>query len=303
MIELLGLNRRNTHFDLVRLKTMKLILSRKGFDSAAGKVPSPIFSDNSMVSFPIPDPQSQIRYADIRGNAHASLGELISDLSEVSPEDRAHLDPDLSAHSLNRSEGWRPVFGQTGSAERHLQNNAVSPGDLFLFFGLFRRVQRLEEHWKYVRASRPIHVIFGWLQIAERIPILKWPTERRWATYHPQFCQPRSPLNVMYVSTEYLSLPGLKTEIPGAALFSRYRPALQLTAPESRSSSHWLLPKCFEEQLDRPSLTYHKNQARWSRHDDGVLLSSAGRGQEFVLDCDKSPGVISWITELVREAR
>ncbi|WP_418483231.1 hypothetical protein [Dysosmobacter sp.] len=33
---------------------MKIILSRKGFDSANGGIVSPIFEDGTMVSFPIP---------------------------------------------------------------------------------------------------------------------------------------------------------------------------------------------------------------------------------------------------------
>ncbi len=34
---------------------VKLILSRKGFDSSSGGVPSPIFSDGRMLSLPIPE--------------------------------------------------------------------------------------------------------------------------------------------------------------------------------------------------------------------------------------------------------
>ena len=33
---------------------MKVILSRKGFDSANGGILSPIFEDGTMLSFPIP---------------------------------------------------------------------------------------------------------------------------------------------------------------------------------------------------------------------------------------------------------
>lgn len=33
---------------------MKIILSRKGFDSANGGIVSPIFEDGTMISFPIP---------------------------------------------------------------------------------------------------------------------------------------------------------------------------------------------------------------------------------------------------------
>ena len=41
---------------------MKLVLSRKGFDSSSGGVPSPIFADGTMLSLPIPDDGSSLRY-------------------------------------------------------------------------------------------------------------------------------------------------------------------------------------------------------------------------------------------------
>lgn len=43
---------------------MKIIMSRKGFDSGYGGVASPIFSDRSMVSLPIPARWSVKSYED-----------------------------------------------------------------------------------------------------------------------------------------------------------------------------------------------------------------------------------------------
>lgn len=59
---------------------MKLILSRKGFDSSVGGVASPIFSSGRLLSLPIPDPNSPIRCGDIaidemiQSDAKGSLG-------------------------------------------------------------------------------------------------------------------------------------------------------------------------------------------------------------------------------------
>jgi len=33
---------------------------------------------------------------------------------------------------------------------------------------------------------------------------------------------------------------------------------------------------------------------------NGVLLTAASRGQEFVLDCDDYPEAVGWLAELVR---
>ncbi|NLS76228.1 MAG: hypothetical protein GXY76_03110, partial [Chloroflexi bacterium] len=109
---------------------MKLVFSRKGFDSAAGGMPSPILPDGRLVSLPILDSRSRIRYGDITSDGR-SLGPLVDQLSDgrVRSHWRAHLDPDLVRESLLRSPGWRPLFGQAGAAQGHLRNHGVGPGD------------------------------------------------------------------------------------------------------------------------------------------------------------------------------
>ncbi|HSH28138.1 MAG TPA: hypothetical protein VK972_10310, partial [Wenzhouxiangella sp.] len=75
---------------------MKIILSRKGFDSAAGGVPSPILPDGRIVSLPIPDQRSPVRYGEI-GSDGRDIGALVSNLTggRIRRSSRAHLDPDL----------------------------------------------------------------------------------------------------------------------------------------------------------------------------------------------------------------
>jgi Nucleotide modification associated domain 3 len=200
---------------------MKIILSRKGFDSSAGGKASPIFPDGTMLSLPIPDKASPIAYQDIAGNQHASVGELVEDLAKRPPAHRAHLDPDLSAHALPRMHGWRPLFGQEVAAEKHLENHNVGAGDIFVFFGRFRRVERPASQWQYVRSCRPVHVIFGWLQVAERVPVCEWPDTEEWAHYHPHFHRKPHPANVVYVAAKRLVLPGVKSPaVPGAETVS-----------------------------------------------------------------------------------
>jgi len=274
---------------------MKIILSRKGFDSTSGGVPSPIFPDGTMISLPIPDRSSTIAYNEIAGNALATVGELVHDLAGIPPTHRAHLDPDLSAHSIPRSEGWRPLFGQVGAAEKHLENQGVGVGDVFLFFGLFRNVEKSDDGWQYLRGSRPIHLIFGWLQVAERVGVSNWPAESSWALRHPHFRREADPINVLYIGADHLDLPGLTPSIPGAGLFNHFRPELQLTDPESRLPSHWLLPQWFHPEGRRSALTYHSDASRWHRSANGVALRSAARGQEFVLNCDDYPESIEWL--------
>ena len=44
---------------------MKLVLSRKGFDSSAGGIPSPILPDGRLISLPIPSREDDFTFADI----------------------------------------------------------------------------------------------------------------------------------------------------------------------------------------------------------------------------------------------
>ena len=82
------------------MKPRKLILSRKGFDSASGGCPSPIFPDGTMYSLPIPSGGAQITYGDLY-YGDINIGQLVDDLTRRRyPENRfdardgVHLDPD-----------------------------------------------------------------------------------------------------------------------------------------------------------------------------------------------------------------
>ena len=120
---------------------MRLILSRKGFDSAAGGCPSPIFPDGSMIALPIPDKRSPIRYGDLKWRGR-NLGDVVSKLTRGTQRSdyRAHLDPDLREDICRQQAGWLPTLGQHRAAQGHLRNQGVGVGDLFLFWGVFRAV-------------------------------------------------------------------------------------------------------------------------------------------------------------------
>ncbi|WP_267939832.1 hypothetical protein [Paraburkholderia flagellata] len=87
---------------------MKIIFSRKGFDSQYGGVPSPILPDGSLQTSPIPS-----RYGRPLGDILRPLGPLhalASHLTQGAITDRTsvHLDPDLSAGSVARKPGNTP---------------------------------------------------------------------------------------------------------------------------------------------------------------------------------------------------
>ncbi len=281
---------------------MKIILSRKGFDSKAGGIASPILPSGELCWLPIPEPfpnQHSMRYEEIRLGEHA-LGAIAHDLTrgKIRPDMVAHLDPDLNFNSIPRAEGWRPIFGQAGAAERHLQNQSVKAGDVFVFFGWFKQVE-LAGGYRYVRGASDLHVIFGWLQIEQRISVNERSLIPSWASEHPH-CRgiKRSKLDSVYVSTNQLSSPNAVVNQPGAGTFKRFDPALCLTAP-GKSRRFWQLPSWFRPKDKKPVLTYHKSSNFYPLENDCVLLKSACLGQEFVLDCEEYPEAIDWLSNIL----
>ena len=171
--------------------TVRLILSRKGFDSTAGGVASPIFDDGTMASLPIPGKHSPIRYEEIRAGGR-SLAKVVPELTngKVAASSPAHLDPDLVSDALrSRMSGWQPLFGQANAAQSVLTKAGVGVGDVFLFYGWFRRVEQASGRFRYVKQAPDLHVLFGWLQVGEVIDVARSESSRvpAWAAYHPHF--------------------------------------------------------------------------------------------------------------------
>lgn len=284
---------------------MKIVFSRKGFDSSAGGVASPILPDRTLLSLPIPDPGSNITYDELT-RAGYPLGQIVDDLthSKITAHDKAHLDPDLEFEAYPRQHGWRPLFGQDGAAQGHLIHSELKKGDLFLFFGWFRKTKFENGHLRYRPGAPDLHVLFGWLQVGtiyigdrlgSQLPL--------WARYHPHHSRPCSNTNTIYMATEKFQINGQPIDLPGAGTFRRFRPELCLTAPGSSRRSEWHLPRWFYPEENKPPLSYHSRMARWSLNGDYTLLRSVGRGQEFVLETRHYPESIGWVHQLIDGCR
>ena len=150
--------------------SMKIILSRKGFDSSSGGGPSPIV-DGAPISLPIPAGKGTA------GPSYASLG--LSDHAKaasrgkITGRSKAHHDPMFA-------DGFC-YFGQHGAAQSHLENQGVGAGDLFLFFGLFAG-----------DGHDPHHRIFGWLWVEEIVRPGDPAMEALAAMGHPHAAAPLS---------------------------------------------------------------------------------------------------------------
>jgi hypothetical protein len=252
---------------------VRIVLSRKGFDSSAGGGPSPLLPDGRLVSLPIPER---------RPTPHSPLYEELGFASMLRAlgypaAGPAHLDPDLVAGLRRRQAGWRGAFGQVGAAASHLLGRNVGVGDLFLFFGLFRRVELGANGYRFMRSDPPFHAIWGYLEIERRVQATDSPPD--WARDHPHFADPgRGRPNLVFLS---------RTD--GFGVF-RYSDGLRLTRPGAKLVTDWLLPPCFEGV----DLTYHARSPRNRR------LRAASRGQEFV--CDATSEVELWADALISES-
>ena len=119
---------------------IKIIFSRKGFDSVAGGIPS-IKRGQHIKSLPIPYKKNTMTTFNDLG-----LGKLVNDLTKnkIKPTDTCHNDPNLITGQ----------FGQVGAAQTHLENNKVGIGDLFLFWGWFRETKTIKKKFFLIKLIR-----------------------------------------------------------------------------------------------------------------------------------------------------
>ena len=201
---------------------MKVILSRKGFDSSNGGIVSPIFEDGTMVSMPIPAAEDCYTYDDLFFHG-IPYRDIIDDLKYKGKTYHCHVDPDLDPGRRSKVEdGWFPAFGQVSAAASYLRNNGITEGDLFLFFGNFHFVERIEGHFRFTRRTgdcyrdNDIQVIWGYLQVGE---VINDPDEIRKVFWHPHSGEKynRQKTNVIFKASESLSFDNSK---PGAGLLS-----------------------------------------------------------------------------------
>ena len=285
------------------MQPKRLILSRKGFDSSSGGCPSPIFPDGTMYSLPIPDEPSHVAYGDLC-HGSLSIGQLVADLTraQVGSEQRAHLDPDINRETYPRTEGWRPLFGTSRSAQGHLRKQGVGHGDAFLFFGLYQQVVNTDGRWRFKRDAPRQHVLWGWLQVGD-VHAVDRTAHRKlpWAAYHPHLSERyEHPGNTLYAASDRLDVGDGPIAL-GAGVFPRFDKQLVLTDPNGSGVTHWRLPHWFYPDGGKPPLSYHGNRERW-KHDDGyACLQSVSRGQEFVLDIEHYPEALGWMCGLVRD--
>lgn len=262
---------------------MKVVLSRKGFDSQYGGYPSPIMPDGSLISLPIPQKNDDIKYSELNYSENLSYFDLMKQLrswikiqenkEKLTPYTSCHLDPDLDPDIFPRFSEWKPIFGQVGGAQTHLNNKRITENDLFLFFGTFRKTECYGDgNLRFKADASEIHLIFGYLQVGRIMRLDQSSYLPKWMRYHPHTDNNRltEKNNTVYVAKERLTFDSSKR---GGGIFS-FAEKLVLTK-DGKSKSKWDLDSIFRDA----DISYH-SQKNWKEDH----FQSTHRGQEFVIE-------------------
>lgn len=249
---------------------LKVILSRKGFDSRYGGCPSPILPDGTLLSLPIPGKNEAVKFSDL-SYRDKSLFQIITELkprTKIKEKYTCHLDPDIRNYGVQPS--WKALFGQEGGALTHLENYQVSIHALFLFFGWFRQTEEIGGRLRFVKNAPDLHVIFGYLQVGriyDQFNLL--PADYY---YHPHGNPERydAKNNCIYEAADQLDI---STKLNGFGTF-RYDNSLLLTK-KGLSRSKWDLPDFFRDM----AISRHNKHS----FKDGYF-DSAKIGQEFIIE-------------------
>ncbi|MGN1373209.1 MAG: hypothetical protein ACI4VK_04075 [Candidatus Coproplasma sp.] len=266
---------------------MKIILSRKGFDSANGGIVSPIMEDGTLISFPIPSDDKD-NYEDLI-YAGQSYIKILQDLNykEHPKYHNCHLDPDLNMdRRRNKIDGWHPVFGQVNSSAVYLLEKVnVEVGDLFLFFGNYHKVRCVNGKYQYVKktgdfySDNDLQLIWGYMQVGK---IIKEPEEQKKYSWHPhssdKYRAKENYSNVMFVASETLSFNG---NMPGAGVLT-FREDRVLTAKNFNKAT-WVKRSVYDVDC---VIGNRKNSSKTA---DGIYYSGIWQelGLKESLECEE----------------
>ncbi len=237
---------------------MKIVFSRKGFDSGSGGGPSPLVNGRAL-SLPIPDTKgiSRTTYGALGLGSHARQASR----GKVTGRQKCHNDPMFT-------DADRAYLGQCGAAQTHLANHGVGEGDLFVFFGLFRD-GKTPAH----------HRIFGFLEVERVVHLATCEADEREeleALDHPHVLGMHATNDAVYCGRGVSNAPACED--------------LRLTVPEGPPSL-WQVPAWLRET----GLSYHGKADRWL---PANRLQSVARGQEFVADVGGRKDARNWAAQI-----
>jgi hypothetical protein len=285
------------------LEKMRLVFSRKAWDSKAGGKPNPII-DGQFVPLPIPKNKHRGGNVPLK-DIYWPLQPPISLDVLLGPQvGHFHPDPWLYPGMLKKQAGhWLPAQGHTATspAHRHLVKEGITEGDIMLFYGWFRKAKFEQGKLTFEERSPDLHVVFGYLQIDEILENKDFPAltgRLPGLGDHPHLNNTVGD-DVLYVAKRFLEIPGLPTGvIPGGGLFPQFDPRLVLTDQEGGNTKRSVWRLCGWASSDPsvlPEMTYLK---KWEREYPDCTTRNRGQGQEFVLK--PTPEILQWLVSLLK---
>lgn len=313
---------------------MRIILSRKGFDTSDGDGASPIFPDGTLLSMPIPasdtDPATKLTFSDISFNdgVHGEIGydeiwngltkcksramkpagkntKAEEKLAALHREHPCHLDPDIRPDVRRKPiAGWKPSFGQVKGAQTHLKKQGVKEGDIFIFYGLYCDVELgVDDMWHFVNGAMPRHVIFGYMQIGEIIHGERIRAEYPWQP-HASAGRMKIKNNTLYIPRDELLIPdgqGLPSgaRLKGYGLFD-YADDLVLTLKDQSACGgydirRWQPPDWLSDGTRLiTKMTYHSDKN--IEPETGSFMTNTP-AQEYVVEEKDEP--LRWAINLI----
>lgn len=264
---------------------MKLILSRKGFDSANGGMPSPILPDGTLLSLPIPSEDASDKLGSLywEGKSYFDIIKSLKPRTKLQADTSCHLDPDLRRDCKQRTADWQPAFGQVGAALSSLRNEGVEKGDLFLFFGWFKQTELRKGELKFVKGAPDLHIVYGYMQVGdivnrkEDIPL--------GIGSHPHVFfkdEWEKGQNAVFLASDTLSL---NPNLSGCGVLD-FRSNRILTK-QGKSRTRWDLPHFFKEV----DIKGCKNP--WKED----YFQSAAIGQEFIMEATDE--IADWARQII----
>lgn len=273
----------------------KISFSRKGFDSTYGGKSSPILPDGRLISLPIPQSDGLCSFRELKVDDNLSFEELFNALGyEAMIDAKCHLDPDIYPKALQiRMPGWKPSLGHT-EQQSHLSSHGFSVGDIFLFYGMFRKTAldfKRNIVWDK-KDKQKKHIMWGYLEVGEILPVRQGTQCPEWLERHPHTCPHHRVAsgNTIYISSYFLTMD---QSLPGAGVF-KYSDDLTLTK-DGLSLTKW----------DRNKLEFMKDykisriaKDAWA---DNNYFQSVNIGQEIIITpTDDGTKLKEWVLRLIR---
>ena len=239
-----------------------------------------------MLSIPIPvkGKEEGIHYSKMRFKGQ-SFRSYMKQLNLRLDQSTCHCDPYINANVFVKGKSWIPSFGNHGAAASHLINEKVTIGDLFLFFGTFQKVRRVDSKWSFDKKSESMHVLFGFM-LVEQILKMNEEQDKKVAAKlglqdHPHFVNEYPINNILFIGDKERS-----------GIFN-FNDDLILSH-NGKAKSIWKVPSFFDEC----EISRNRNKSRFTKRKDFVLWKTVSIGQEFV--CQANQQLTTWANQLIK---